>query len=290
METKQTKVLILGANGMAGHVISLYLQEQGMEVHTITRRSYNIGINHVLDITKFKQLEEFIVLNSFDVIVNCIGILNQNAENNKFEAVQINSLLPHFLVKVTQNTSAITIHLSTDCVFSGLRGNYKETDLKDGETFYDQTKALGELDDKKNLTLRNSIIGPDLTLEGIGLFNWFMKQTGTIDGYKYAIWNGVTTLTLAKAIKYAIDCNLTGLYHLSSNPISKYELINIFKEEFKSNSIVINENETIKINKTLVNTRIDFDFVIPSHKEMVHEMKEWIQCHKELYPHYKLKE
>ena len=101
--------------------------------------------------------------------------------------------------------------MSTDCVFSGKTGGYDESSLRDGETFYDRSKALGELENQKDLTFRNSIIGPDLNEEGIGLFNWFMKQTGEINGYTKAMWTGVTTLTLAKAMESAVQQGLTGL-------------------------------------------------------------------------------
>src|SRR5699024_1115052 len=104
------------------------------------------------------------------------------------------------------------IHMSTDCVFSGKIGNYKEDSLRDGETFYDRSKALGELDNQKDLTFRNSIIGPDINENGIGLFNWFMKQEGSINGYSKAIWTGVTTLTLAKAMDSALKEDLVGIY------------------------------------------------------------------------------
>ena len=105
----------------------------------------------------------------FDTVINCIGVLNQFAERDKAGAVYLNSYLPHYLAKITEGTDTQVIHMSTDCVFSGKRGQYTEYDIRDGETFYDRTKALGEIEDEKNLTLRQSIVGPDIKRTGIGL-------------------------------------------------------------------------------------------------------------------------
>ncbi len=122
---------------------------------------------------------------------------------------------------------------------------------------------------------------------GIGLFNWFMKQKGTIQGFSGAIWTGVTTLTLAKAMEQAIKENLTGLYNLVNNTsISKYDLLNLFNKYFKNCSINIEKNENLKLDKSLRSTRKDFSFEVPNYEHMIIEMKEWVDTHKELYPHY----
>jgi dTDP-4-dehydrorhamnose reductase len=177
--------------------------------------------------------------------------------------------------------------MSTDCVFAGNTGPYSEDSFCDGKTFYDRTKALGEINDSKNLTFRNSIIGPDLNQDGIGLFNWFMKQKGSINGYSGAIWTGVTTLTLAKAMEKAIEQNLCGLYNLVNNTsISKYDLLNLFNENFNDERLIINKEEGFKLDKTLLNTRKDFYFEVPSYKQMLFEMKEWINEHANLYTDY----
>src|SRR5699024_5151046 len=136
----------------------------------------------------------------YDAIINAVGILNKDAEENKSHAVLLNSYLPHYISNLTKDMNTKVIHMSTDCVFSGKVGSYKEDSLRDGQTFYDRSKALGELENDKDLTFRNSIIGPDMNKNGIGLFNWFMKQNGYIKGFNKAIWTGVTTLTLAKAM------------------------------------------------------------------------------------------
>lgn len=281
------KFLVLGATGMAGHTISIYLQERGHDVTAFSTTSFNYCKNIVGDATDLASLKVIVEEGNYDVIINCIGILNQAAEDNKYNATFLNSLLPHFIVDITKDMKTKLIHMSTDCVFSGKQGNYKEDDFQDGETFYDRSKALGEVVDNKNLTFRNSIIGPDINPNGIGLFNWFMKQEGVINGYTKAMWTGVTTLTLAKAMERAAEDGLTGLYNLVNNTsISKFDLIGLFNKECKASNLTILPSEQVVLDKSLVRTREDFDFKVPSYEVMVQEMKEWIDTHKELYPHY----
>jgi dTDP-4-dehydrorhamnose reductase len=146
---------------------------------------------------------------------------------------------------------------------------------------------LGEIDDNKNVTFRNSIIGPDMKKNGIGLFNWFMKQKGPIHGYSGAIWTGVTTLTLAKAMEQAAKEDVTGIYNLVNNTsISKLELLTLFNKTFKENEIDILPSSEVNVDKTLLNNRNDFSFAVQSYEQMIFEMKEWIYSHKSLYPHY----
>lgn len=286
------RFLILGAAGMAGHTISLYLHEQGYEVTTFTRTPFFVGENITGDAyLNLDKLTDLIVNGDFTVVVNCIGLLNQFAENNKHVATFLNSYLPHYLSNLTSNMSTRIIHMSTDCVFSGHKGQYIENSLKDGDTFYDRSKALGELDNSKDLTFRNSIIGQDINQNGIGLFNWFMKQNKEVNGYSKAIWSGVTTLTLAKAIESAALNGLTGLYHLVNNDsISKLDLLCLFNKYFKNNEIIVHSNDEFEINKSLLNTRNDFEFDVPSYEIMIKEMKDWIIKHTDIYPHYFNKE
>lgn len=283
------KFLILGAGGMAGHTISLYLKEQGYEVVGFERRPLDYINSIVGDATDIKELEKIIINGNFDVIINAIGILNQAAEDNKDMAVFLNSYLPHCLAKITKNLKTKIIHMSTDCVFSGKQGNYAEKSFKDGETFYDRTKALGELDDNKNVTLRNSIVGPDINPNGIGLFNWFMKQSGTINGFNEVMWTGMTTLQLAKMMEKAALTNATGLYNMvPKNNISKYELLKLFNKYMRNNKIIIDKKDEPKVNKTLIRTNFDKIDEVPDYETQVKEMAEWIYKHKELYPHYNL--
>lgn len=281
------KFLVLGSTGMAGHVIAIYLKEKGHKVVGFSRRPVSFCENFEGDAFDLRSLEQIIREVNYDAVINCIGVLNKDAEAEKDKAVFLNSYLPHFLSSISKDLSTKIIHLSTDCVFSGKTGGYFEKSFTDGETFYDRSKALGELENQKDLTFRNSIVGPDLEENGIGLFNWFMRQDGQINGYSRAIWTGVTTLTLAQAIETATINNLTGIYHLvNDKDISKFKLLSLFNRYFRDNRLEIKESEDVNINKSLINTRTDFKFEVPPYEDMISEMKDWIYRHKDLYPHY----
>lgn len=281
------KILILDSTGMPGHTITLYFQQKGYDVTAFSNTPFPYVKNIVGDAFDTKAFTRILTDGEYDVIINCIGILNEAAEEKKSIAVYLNSYLPHLIVDTLKETKTKLIHKSTDCVFAGNGGPYYEDSARDGRTFYNRSKALGEVEDTKNLTFRTSIVGPDMNPDGIGLFNWFMKQKGTVQGFSGAIWTGVTTLTLAKAMEQAIKENLTGLYNLVNNTsISKYDLLNLFNKYFKNSSITIERNDNLKLDKSLRSTRNDFSFKVPDYEEMVIEMKDWIESHKDLYLHY----
>jgi dTDP-4-dehydrorhamnose reductase len=281
------KYLVLGGAGMAGHLISIYLKEKGHIVKALVRKKVDFVDCYINDIESTSTLEEIFNKEQFDVIVNAVGILNDQAEKNPSKAIFINSFLPQYLAQISQKSYTKVIHLSTDCVFSGDQGSYLEKSIKDGRTMYDRSKALGEIENDKDLTIRTSIVGPDLKSDGKGLFNWFMNQNKTIKGFNKVYWTGVTTLHLAKAIEFYSNKNISGIIHLVNNQkISKFELLQIFNEIFKNNSIIIHEDNQNKIDKSLINTRSDVNLEVPSYHAMVLDMKLWINAHKELYPHY----
>ncbi|SUE34849.1 SDR family oxidoreductase [Rikenella microfusus] len=282
------KVLVLGAVGMAGHTIALYFKEQGHDVTAYSMRPFPWCRNIVGDAFDTGAFTAMLRDGEYDLVINCIGLLNQVADNNPSKAVYLNSYLPHLIADTLMPTKARLIQMSTDCVFAGNTGPYIETSLRDGATFYDRTKALGEVVDSRNLTFRNSIVGPDINQGGIGLFNWFMKQEGPIYGYKHAMWTGVTTLTLAKAMERASEEGLSGLFNLVNNEsISKYDLLQLFNKYFRDNRIEILPSEELQLDKSLRCTRsADFSFKVPSYEQMVAEMKEWVDRHGELYPFY----
>lgn len=287
MEERKIRFLVLGATGMAGHTISLYLQERGHDVIAFSRKPFPYCKKLNGDVMDKSFLISMLYKGDFDIVINCIGVLNQVCDREPSRAVYLNSYLPHLIADTLKNTKTKLIHMSTDCVFSGKLGAYNENSTRDGETFYDRTKALGEVEDDKNLTFRNSIIGPDIKENGIGLFNWFMKQNGTINGYTKAIWTGVTTLTLAKAMERAAIDNLTGIYNLVNNKnISKFDLLMLFNKYMRNEIVSILPSNKVNLNKSLVNNREDFSFEVPSYEQMVIEMKEWIYNHRDLYPHY----
>lgn len=285
------KILVLGCNGMAGHLISLYFKEQGQEVIGFARSVSTLLDKTVIgDATDMSLIKQIIEEGNYDAVINCIGLLNQFAEDNKSMAVLLNGYLPHYLVEITKNTKTRVIHMSTDCVFAGNDGPYFENSMPNGATFYDRSKAMGEINNEKDLTFRNSIIGPDIKESGIGLFNWFMKQKGPIDGFTGAIWTGVTTYTLAKAIESALNENLTGLYNLVNNrSISKFNLCLLFNKYFRNGEVEINPNDKLQLDKSLRCMRRDFSFIVPSYEQQIKEMREWVDNHRELYPHYNIK-
>lgn len=273
---------------MAGHVISLYLKEQGHDVHGVARKPSQIIDSFVGDVTNAEFVHDVVGNNRYDSIINCIGILNQFAEENHALATYVNAYFPHYLAQLTENTNTQIIHMSTDCVFSGNRGSYSEDDLRDGDTFYDRSKALGELDDDKNLTLRNSIVGPDINPKGIGLLNWFMQQHGEVNGYIKAIWTGQTTLQLAKTMEEAAKERIHGLYNaVPDSSISKCDLLRLFNKYLRTEKVTIVPVDKMAADKSLVRKRKGFDYIVPDYERMIVELSEWINSHKELYPHYK---
>lgn len=283
------KFLILGCNGMAGHTIALYLKERGHEVLGFDMRQSALVESVTGNALNSDFIKELVGFNKFDSVINCIGLLNQFAEKDKAGAVYLNGYLPHYLAQITEGTDTQVIHMSTDCVFSGKKGEYTETDFRDGETFYDRTKAIGELEDDKNITLRNSIVGPDLNPNGIGLLNWFMQQDNEVDGYKGSIWTGQTTLQLAKTMEAAAKERAHGLINaVPDKSISKYELLQLFNHYLRDDKIKINVVYNSVLDKSLKRTRFDFDYLIPDYEVMVAELAAWMKQHSSLYPHYDL--
>lgn len=288
------KFFILGCNGMAGHTISLYLQERGHDVLGFDRQKSSIVKSVAGDARDSNSIKDIVDAGNFDTIINCIGILNQFAENDHELAAYLNAYFPHFLAKVTRGTDTQVIHMTTDCVFSGKKGAYIESDLRDGETFYDRSKALGELEDDKNLSLRNSIVGPDINQNGIGLLNWFMCNTigdnPELNGYTKALWTGQTTFQLAKTMEVAAKERAYGLVNaVPETSISKYDLLRLFNKYLRDNKAKINPVDGVNADKSLKRTNFDFDYVIPDYETMVAEMADWMKIHNKLYPHYNLR-
>lgn len=281
------KYLIFGVNGMAGHMIALYLKEQGHSVVGFARTKSTICETIVGDALDRDDVKKALTFDNFDVVVNCIGVLNKAVDEDMATGIYLNSVFPHFLTNSLKDSEAKVIHISSDCVFLGDKGKYKEDSLKDAESFYGKTKALGEIIDNKNLTIRTSIIGPELKKDGIGLFHWFMSQSSFVNGFTEVIWNGVTTIQLAKAIEAASIQKITGLYHLVNHTtVNKYELLCLFNRYSNNDKTIIHKNGSFSSNKSLVNTREDFNFSIPTYEQMIIEMDQWIKSHGEIYALY----
>lgn len=284
------RLLVLGANGMAGRMISTYFLEKDNDVTGFDRTPVTHCTRGVEgDAQNKDMLAALIASEDYDAVINCIGLLNQFAEENHALAVYLNSYLPHFLADLTKNSRTRVLHMSTDCVFSGKRGCYTEKDLRDGETFYDRSKALGELEDNKNLTLRGSIVGPDCNPKGIGLLNWFMQQEGTVRGFTKAMWTGQTTLQVAKTMEAALKEGATGLINtVPDASISKYDMLKLFNHYMRNDEVEIQPFDDFVADKSLLRTNFSFAYRIPNYETMIAELADWMRAHKALYPHYKL--
>ena len=271
------KMLVLGGKGMAGHVLTAYLTKKHKDVY-FTSRDASDPHGYVLDVLDTVQLETLIDEVQPDVVINAIGVLNESAEQNEQLAFQINALLPHQLVKLMNRRNGKVVHISSDCVFRGDKGNYTESDQPDSTTVYGKTKALGEVTEFPHLTVRTSIVGPELKEDGIGLLQWFLKQTGEIKGFDQAFWNGVTTLELAKAIDSLIQQETTGLYHLHApETVSKFELLTLFKEVFQKEDVTIVPSSELKLDRTIVHTRTDASYNVQPYRAMLQELKAWMK-------------
>lgn len=274
------KLLILGGSGMAGHLLVRYFKEQGDHQVFYTTRNPKDPESLIVDVNDPATLEKVVEIVRPDVIINAVGVLNQSAEADKIGAYHVNGFLPHRLRRAADTIGARLIHISTDCVFLGTRGKYREDEEPDGTSAYAITKALGEIRNPGHLTIRTSIIGPEIRSGGIGLLDWFLGQSAEVSGYLRVFWNGVTTLELAKVIEKSLDSGLSGLIHLAHpQVVSKYELLQMFKETWHKSDITIVPSEEPELDRTLVSTRPDVNFKLPAYPVMLRELAEWMNRH-----------
>jgi len=285
------KVLILGSAGLIGHQVYNYLEDSGdcYELYNISYRNKIQDDTTLLDARNEKIFIDKITDIKPHYIINCIGILINGSDLDPENAIFLNSYMPHRLSRLADKINAKLIHISTDCVFSGDKKDpYVETDEKDGRGVYAKTKGLGEVINDKHLTLRTSVVGPELKSDGEELFHWFMNQSNSVSGFTKAIWSGVTTVELAKAIKWSIDNNITGLYHITNNSsISKYELLRLFQKHIKKDIDIIPVDGK-NVNKSFIDTRQLRKYRIPSYEQMVIDMASLIFKNKLMYSHYKI--
>lgn len=285
------RILVLGVKGMAGHLLYEYFEKAGFAVYGVARNIRPSDHIFDLDVSNTSKLTEILMEYNFDIVVNCIGILNKDAEENPEKAIWFNSYFPHFLVGITKTSNTKIIHVSTDCVFSGMKGGYTENDHKDGIGYYAQSKALGEIDNQKDLTIRTSIIGPELNSSGIGLFHWFMtrNESEQIRGFTNAFWSGITTLELAKVIIEAINQQISGLIQIArKDKIDKYSLLKLFNRIYRANKLSIIGNDAYKVDKSLISIRQDFDYQLPTYEEMLIEQLNWIRGSVYNYQNYNI--
>lgn len=282
------KVVVLGASGMLGHAVFRTLDaKQDIEVFGTVRSAKSISrlpvdlqekCFPITDINNDKELESLFGKYKANTIVNCIGLVKQLDEaNNPVSSLTINSLLPHRLAHICGKLKARLIHISTDCVFSGKAGNYSEDDFPDAADLYGRSKLLGEVTGSNSITLRTSIIGHELQ-SSHGLIGWFLKQRGQIKGFTNAIFSGLPTCELAKIISDHVlpRPRLAGLYHVSSNPISKYDLLELVNRIYNKN-LIIEADAKLKIDRSLNSSRFqnDFSYTLQSWPDLVKQMCEF---------------
>ena len=266
------RILILGANGMLGHK-AYHLLKTRFEIFTTFRSRYDLWISHPafadmdhthtqdgVNASDLDSMAKVIAEVQPQVVINCIGIVKQRDEAKAaIPSIRVNALFPHQLADLCQAQGARLIHLSTDCVFSGNRGHYTEDDLPDPVDLYGRTKLLGELDPPGCLTLRTSIIGWELKHRA-GLLEWFASQRGqTIKGYRNAIYSGVSTVVLARLIGDLLVNNpaLSGIYHVASQPIAKYDLLVRLRDALGWYDITIKPDDAFQCDRSLVGARFE---------------------------------
>jgi dTDP-4-dehydrorhamnose reductase len=262
------KITVLGANGMAGHVVASYLAQQGYEVDAVDRTRLDVE-NPISVMAFFDCLET-------DFVVNCIGLLVHPCIQRPDRASVINSWFPHYIEYRLKDTHTRLIHLSTDCVFDGAVGHYKETDVHTEMNAYGRSKSLGEVNNSKDITFRMSIIGPELK-NGTGLLDWVRNNpSNKLPGWDNAWWNGITTLQLAKCIDcYVRNPCISGTYHVVNNSvnINKYDLLCLINEVYDLGKTVIRTSGPKDVNKILADTRREFDFAIPDYCTQLTELR-----------------
>jgi len=284
----KVKVLVLGSTVLIAHQVYNYLKKNSdYELSNISYRKKLQEDTILIDIRDEKKFLDTVEKIKPNIIINCIGVLINGSNKDPENAIFINAYMPHRLMRLADSINAKLIHISTDCVFSGNKKEpYLELDEKDGKDAYAKTKGLGEVINDKHLTLRTSVVGPELKTNGEELFHWFMNQSGTINGFTKATWSGVTTIELAKAVMWAIDNKITGLYHVTNNsPICKYDLLQLFKKYTKKN-IEIVPVDGKEVNKDFIDTRKQINYEIPSYDQMVSDMVNAIRSNRFLYSQY----
>ena len=243
MEIK--KVLVLGATGMLGHTLFYHLSKCGdFDVYATARSLSGLSkwfspelLEKVwgnVEAGNFESIIRAVAEIKPDVVINCIGIIKQlPAANDHLTAININALLPHRLALICRAAGARLIHVSTDCVFDGAKGRYTEKDISNAGDLYGRTKFLGEVSCPPCVTLRTSIIGHELKGKH-GLIEWFMAQRGKVRGFTSAVYSGFPTIELARIFStYVIpNVELNGLYHVSADPVSKYDLLKLVADRY----------------------------------------------------------
>jgi dTDP-4-dehydrorhamnose reductase len=278
------RILILGGDGMLGHQLLKSLAPRH-DVRVTLRHElpvyaalgmFNGGNAYGgIDVRSLDRITEVLANFRPHAVINAVGIVKQRSiARESIPSLEINALFPHRLNLLCNAVGARMVHMSTDCVFSGRKGNYRENDVSDAEDLYGRSKFLGEVHDAPCLTLRTSIIGREL-FRKIGLLEWFLVQKGTVKGFRRVIYTGFTTLEMARIIERMLIHypQAYGVYQVSSDPITKYDLLLLFREKL-AHAVEIEPDEVYSYDRSLDSTRFrkEFDYSPPSWAMMIEEL------------------
>jgi dTDP-4-dehydrorhamnose reductase len=297
-EPEKQRVLILGVSGMLGHILFFNLsKEDGLDVYATARNKDELAkwfsteyLNKIMSGVETENIDTLVKAVAVikpDVVINCIGIIKQLDESkDPLKSISVNALFPHRLANICAAAEARFIQISTDCVFDGTKGNYTEDDKSDAYDLYGRTKYLGEVHYPNCITLRTSIIGHELKGKR-SLVEWFLAQEGKVRGYANAIYSGFPTVEMAHIIsRYVIpNKELNGLYNVSSEPISKFELLRYIADRYNK-EIEIESFDDFYMDRSLDSTRFraSTGYVPPTWSELVDKMyKDFNSA-----PHYRM--
>lgn len=288
MAERNTTVLVLGASGMLGNaMLRLFAGSPGFAAWGSVRTAGSAGLLPIelrdrvvtgVDVENVDSLARLLAQVRPDVVINCIGLVKQLAEaDDPLQAIPINALLPHRLARLCLLAGARLVHVSTDCVFDGRRGMYREEDPADAQDLYGRSKHLGEVDYPNAVTLRTSIIGHELA-SSHGLVGWFLAQKGPVRGFTRAVFSGLPTVELARVIRDQVlpRPGMHGLYHVSTEPIAKYELLKLVAAAYGRDN-AISPDDKLVIDRSLDSTRFRqfTGYAPPPWPELVRTMHEF---------------
>ncbi len=272
------KILIIGANGMLGQSLFRYFSKNFKVLGLARSDSWHPAVKSGIDVENSESVEAVFSEFKPDLVLNCVGIIKQLKESKDNEiSIFTNALWPHRLASICSKFNAKMIHFSTDCVFTGSEGNYTEESIADSRDLYGLSKYLGEVAYDHTLTIRTSIIGHEIN-SNVSLVDWFLSQENECKGFTKAIYSGFPTNSLARIIDTIIlpkfmKGDVSGLYHVSSNPINKYELLKIIADVYGKDINIIPYDD-FEIDRSLNSTRFqkEFGYTPESWEELVKEM------------------
>ncbi|MGZ3253099.1 MAG: dTDP-4-dehydrorhamnose reductase family protein [Burkholderiaceae bacterium] len=278
-------ILVLGASGMIGSAMFRVLSEkEGWQVFGTlrspeTKKFFSSTLSerllHGIEVENRDALVRAFAQVQPDVVINCIGLTKHHKESDDpILAIPLNALLPHQLAELCAVAKARLIHVSTDCVFSGAKGSYTESDPADATDIYGKAKFLGEVHYPHTITLRTSTIGHELQ-SAYGLLDWFLSQTGQCKGFSRAIFSGLPNVAFAQVVRDIVipRNDLHGLYHVGAQPIGKYDLLRMIADVYGKSIDIVFDDQFV-IDRSLNSERFQkaTGYVAPDWRELIQLM------------------